>query len=103
MRRPPAFTGWGGAGRGGGAGQVALYGATSGRAFFRGIAGERFCVRNSGAITVVEGCGDHGLEYMWAPRALSLSLYIYIYIYIMSLSLFSLFITRSFTLALLPE
>jgi glutamate synthase (ferredoxin) len=43
---------------------VALYGATSGRAFFRGVAGERFCVRNSGAVTVVEGCGDHGLEYM---------------------------------------
>jgi len=45
-------------------GNVALYGATSGRAFFRGRAGERFCVRNSGALTVVEGIGDHGCEYM---------------------------------------
>ena len=45
-------------------GNVALYGATSGAAFFRGIAGERFCVRNSGATTVVEGVGDHGCEYM---------------------------------------
>jgi glutamate synthase (ferredoxin) len=41
-----------------------LYGATSGRAFFRGRAGERFCVRNSGALAVVEGVGDHGCEYM---------------------------------------
>jgi len=45
-------------------GNVALYGATSGEAYFRGIAGERFCVRNSGASTVVEGIGDHGCEYM---------------------------------------
>ncbi|MFO0946498.1 MAG: glutamate synthase large subunit [Planctomycetota bacterium] len=45
-------------------GNVALYGATSGKAFFRGIAGERFCVRNSGAHAVVEGTGDHGCEYM---------------------------------------
>ncbi len=45
-------------------GNVALYGATSGEAYFRGIAGERFCVRNSGALTVVEGIGDHGCEYM---------------------------------------
>ena len=45
-------------------GNVALYGATSGRAFFRGRAGERFCVRNSGAHAVVEGVGDHGCEYM---------------------------------------
>ena len=45
-------------------GNVALYGATSGRAFFRGRAGERFCVRNSGAQAVVEGTGDHGCEYM---------------------------------------
>lgn len=45
-------------------GNVALYGATGGKAFFRGIAGERFCVRNSGAQTVVEGVGDHGCEYM---------------------------------------
>ncbi|MDX2035517.1 MAG: glutamate synthase large subunit [Isosphaeraceae bacterium] len=45
-------------------GNVVLYGATSGEAFFRGRAGERFCVRNSGARTVVEGVGDHGCEYM---------------------------------------
>ncbi len=45
-------------------GNVALYGATSGRAFLRGRAGERFCVRNSGATAVVEGVGDHGCEYM---------------------------------------
>ncbi|MEQ8496197.1 MAG: glutamate synthase large subunit, partial [Gammaproteobacteria bacterium] len=45
-------------------GNVALYGATQGEAYFRGIAGERFCVRNSGAQTVVEGVGDHGCEYM---------------------------------------
>ena len=45
-------------------GNVALYGATSGEAFFRGIAGERFAVRNSGATAVVEGVGDHGCEYM---------------------------------------
>ncbi|WP_304470933.1 glutamate synthase-related protein, partial [uncultured Faecalibaculum sp.] len=45
-------------------GNVALYGATSGQAFIRGKAGERFCVRNSGAEAVAEGCGDHGLEYM---------------------------------------
>ena len=45
-------------------GNVALYGATSGEAFIRGIAGERFCVRNSGAVCVVEGVGDHGCEYM---------------------------------------
>ena len=45
-------------------GNVALYGATGGKAFIRGKAGERFCVRNSGATAVVEGCGDHGLEYM---------------------------------------
>ncbi|MBM4076717.1 MAG: glutamate synthase subunit alpha, partial [Planctomycetes bacterium] len=45
-------------------GNVALYGATEGEAFFRGRAAERFCVRNSGASCVVEGVGDHGLEYM---------------------------------------
>jgi glutamate synthase domain-containing protein 3 len=45
-------------------GNVALYGATSGAAFLRGRAGERFCVRNSGATAVVEGVGDHGCEYM---------------------------------------
>ena len=46
------------------AGNTLLYGATSGYAFMRGIVGERFCVRNSGATAVVEGCGDHGCEYM---------------------------------------
>lgn len=45
-------------------GNVALYGATAGKAFFRGKGGERFCVRNSGALAVVEGVGDHGCEYM---------------------------------------
>ena len=45
-------------------GNVALFGATSGEAYINGIAGERFCARNSGATAVVEGCGDHGLEYM---------------------------------------
>ena len=45
-------------------GNVALYGATGGRAFISGVAGERFCVRNSGAVAVVEGVGDHGCEYM---------------------------------------
>ena len=45
-------------------GNVALYGATTGEAFINGIAGERFCVRNSGATAVVEGIGDHGCEYM---------------------------------------
>ena len=49
-------------------GNVALYGATSGEAYFRGIAGERFCVRNSGANAVVEGVGDHGCEYMTGGR-----------------------------------
>ena len=53
-------------------GNVALYGATSGKAYICGIAGERFCVRNSGAIAVVEGCGDHGLEYMTGGRAVVL-------------------------------
>jgi glutamate synthase (NADPH) large chain len=45
-------------------GNVALYGATGGEAFFRGVAGERFAVRNSGATAVIEGVGDHGCEYM---------------------------------------
>ena len=45
-------------------GNTCLYGATSGEAYFNGIAGERFAVRNSGAIAVVEGVGDHGCEYM---------------------------------------
>jgi glutamate synthase (ferredoxin) len=50
-------------------GNVALYGATGGRAFFRGRAGERFCVRNSGAHAVVEGTGDHCCEYMTGGAA----------------------------------
>ena len=49
-------------------GNVALYGATSGKAFIAGLAGERFCVRNSGATAVVEGVGDHGCEYMTGGR-----------------------------------
>lgn len=53
-------------------GNVCLYGATSGKAFFRGIAAERFCVRNSGAIAVCEGVGDHGCEYMTGGRAVIL-------------------------------
>jgi glutamate synthase (NADPH/NADH) large chain len=53
-------------------GNVVLYGATSGQAFFRGQAAERFCVRNSGAWAVVEGCGDHGCEYMTGGRAIVL-------------------------------
>jgi glutamate synthase (ferredoxin) len=53
-------------------GNVALYGATSGEFFARGIAGERFCVRNSGAHAVVEGVGDHGCEYMTGGRAIIL-------------------------------
>jgi glutamate synthase (ferredoxin) len=54
------------------AGNVVLYGATSGEVFIRGIAGERFCVRNSGAEAVVEGVGDHGCEYMTGGRAVIL-------------------------------
>ena len=53
-------------------GNVCLYGATSGEAFFRGIAAERFCVRNSGASAVVEGVGDHACEYMTGGRAVIL-------------------------------
>jgi glutamate synthase (ferredoxin) len=53
-------------------GNVALYGATSGEAFFRGMAGERFCVRNSGVTTVVEGVGDHGCEYMTGGKVVVL-------------------------------
>ena len=61
-------------------GNVALYGATTGEAYFRGIGAERFCVRNSGAYAVIEGLGDHGCEYMTcllytspSPRDLSTS------------------------------
>ena len=53
-------------------GNVALYGATSGKAFINGIAGERFCVRNSGATAVVEGVGEHGCEYMTGGRVVIL-------------------------------
>jgi glutamate synthase (ferredoxin) len=53
-------------------GNVALYGATGGEAFFRGVAGERFAVRNSGAHAVVEGVGDHGCEYMTGGRVVVL-------------------------------
>lgn len=53
-------------------GNVALYGATSGEAYICGQAGERFAVRNSGAIAVVEGCGDHGLEYMTGGKVVVL-------------------------------
>ena len=53
-------------------GNVALYGATSGKAFINGVAGERFCVRNSGATAVVEGVGEHGCEYMTGGRVVVL-------------------------------
>ena len=53
-------------------GNVALYGATSGEAYINGLAGERFCVRNSGAVAVAEGCGDHGLAYMTGGTAVIL-------------------------------
>jgi glutamate synthase domain-containing protein 3 len=53
-------------------GNTVLYGATSGRAFFRGQAGERFAVRNSGATAVIEGVGDHGCEYMTGGRVVVL-------------------------------
>jgi len=53
-------------------GNVSLYGATSGEAYIRGVAGERFCVRNSGAAAVVEGVGDHGCEYMTGGRVVVL-------------------------------
>ncbi len=54
------------------AGNVILYGATSGEVFLRGLVGERFCVRNSGATAVVEGVGDHGCEYMTGGRVVVL-------------------------------
>ena len=54
------------------AGNTCLYGATGGRFFAAGTAGERFAVRNSGAIAVIEGCGDHGCEYMTGGAVLSL-------------------------------
>ncbi len=53
-------------------GNVAFYGATSGESYINGIAGERFMVRNSGCVCVVEGCGDHGLEYMTGGKAVIL-------------------------------
>jgi glutamate synthase (NADPH/NADH) large chain len=54
------------------AGNTLLYGATSGEVFLRGRAGERFCARNSGALAVVEGIGDHGCEYMTGGRVVVL-------------------------------
>jgi glutamate synthase (NADPH/NADH) large chain len=54
------------------AGNVILYGATSGEVFLRGVVGERFCVRNSGATAVAEGTGDHGCEYMTGGRVVVL-------------------------------
>jgi glutamate synthase (NADPH/NADH) large chain len=54
------------------AGNVILYGATAGEVFIRGIVGERFCVRNSGAVAVVEGVGDHACEYMTGGRVVIL-------------------------------
>jgi glutamate synthase (NADPH) large chain len=54
------------------AGNVILYGATAGEMFLRGVVGERFCVRNSGAVAVVEGVGDHGCEYMTGGRVVVL-------------------------------
>jgi len=53
-------------------GNVCFYGATNGKAFIRGVAGERFCVRNSGAEVVVEGIGDHGCEYMTGGKVVIL-------------------------------
>src|SRR5207248_5840735 len=53
-------------------GNVAFYGATAGEAFIRGMAGERFCVRNSGVNAVVEAVGDHGCEYMTGGRVVVL-------------------------------
>ena len=53
-------------------GNTVLYGAISGECYFNGIAGERYCVRNSGAISVVEGVGDHGCEYMTGGSVLCL-------------------------------
>ena len=54
------------------AGNVIGYGATGGEIFLRGVVGERFCVRNSGATAVVEGVGDHGCEYMTGGRVVVL-------------------------------
>ncbi|MEJ7722447.1 MAG: hypothetical protein WKF58_19355 [Ilumatobacteraceae bacterium] len=54
------------------AGNVIAYGATAGALFIRGVVGERFCVRNSGALAVVEGVGDHGCEYMTGGRVVVL-------------------------------
>ena len=54
------------------AGNVILYGATGGEVFLRGVVGERFAVRNSGAVAVVEGVGDHGCEYMTGGRVVVL-------------------------------
>ena len=70
IKKPSAFDGE--AGSNIIVGNVALFGATSGTAFINGVAGERFCVRNSGATVVAEGCGDHGLEYMTGGTAVIL-------------------------------
>ena len=56
------------------AGNVIGYGATSGEIYLRGVVGERFCVRNSGATAVVEGVGDHGCEYMTGGRVVVLEI-----------------------------
>ncbi len=69
--RPPAGAGWDPAAHMI-AGNVLLYGATAGEAFFNGRVGERFAIRNSGATAVVEGCGDHGCEYMTGGRVVVL-------------------------------
>ncbi|HEX8753030.1 MAG TPA: glutamate synthase large subunit [Solirubrobacterales bacterium] len=69
--RPPRVAGYA-AERNVIAGNTVLYGATSGRAFFSGLVGERFAVRNSGALAVVEGVGDHGCEYMTGGRVVVL-------------------------------
>jgi glutamate synthase (NADPH/NADH) large chain len=55
-------------------GNTVMYGATAGESYFRGVAGERFCVRNSGASAVVEGVGDHGCEYMTGGTVVVLGL-----------------------------
>ena len=65
-------------------GNVCLYGATGGKAYFRGVAAERFCVRNSGATAVVEGVGDHGCEYMTGGRVIILGPVSFIYLIISS-------------------
>ena len=75
LRDPPAARAWASTSRPSSnviVGNTVLYGATAGRAFFRGLAGERFAVRNSGAWALVEGIGDHGCEYMTGGRVVVL-------------------------------